>query len=359
MKTRNQITLICIGLVAASAFMVTVYSYPESFGLTKPYTRVGPYDGASHPQALLIDEQCAEIEKNPFADYGFTSYSNGAYYIDNVICERINVEQGGCLEPFSKGYPDETCKNRVTYEFPYGETKPQFNREFCNRMTADPPILNDTVEYKELYKQWMNICKIRGFVETDEKHSESKVTIDNLLLQNGIEYLPDKLVVTGGPRFSGDPGCGAVIDTDLQTHWFAIDSVSKPTEMTLFSENPHSCEVNTVSCFCNAQMELTTLTLDKLSYFSSEDEKKFAHILIDYLKNNNVNVTPKFQIGKLNLNFTDPDAIGYCGELWGDNRNDFFSGAIVNGYVKDYGLDKELPLLCAISENAKWWENEN
>ena len=68
------------------------------------------------------------------------------------------------------------------------------------------------------------------------------------------------------------------------------------------------------------------------------------------------NIESKFKIGKLNLDFTDPDAIGYCGERPGDNRNDFFSGAIVNNYVKDYGLDRELPLLCAIPDDAKWWE---
>lgn len=69
------------------------------------------------------------------------------------------------------------------------------------------------------------------------------------------------------------------------------------------------------------------------------------------------NIEPKFKIGKLNLDFVDPEAIGYCGERPGDSSHDFFSGAIVNGYVKDYGLDGELPMLCAIQDNARWWEN--
>lgn len=169
--------------------------------------------------------------------------------------------------------------------------------------------------------------------------------IEKLLILNQIDY-SDKLVVTGGPAFSGDPGCGAVIDVDNVTHWFRIDSVSNPQKMTLLPENPHPCEVNTTSCFCNAQIELTALT-HEISYFTSQEEEKYAIILLDYIKNNAgmKNIEPKFRIGKLNLNFTDPDAIGYCGERPGDNRNDFFSGAIVNGYVKDYGLDTELPLL--------------
>ena len=184
--------------------------------------------------------------------------------------------------------------------------------------------------------------------------------IDYLLSVNQIDYLRDKLVVTGGPAYEGDPGCGAVIDVYSETHWFEIDSVSNPTKMTVYSENPHQCKVNTASCFCNAQMDLTVLTLDELSYFTADEEEKYATILLKYIQNNAVmkNIEPKFRIGKLNLNFTDSDAIGYCGERPVETKNSFFSGAIVNGYVKDYGLDRELPLLCAIPDDAKWWEQK-
>jgi len=184
--------------------------------------------------------------------------------------------------------------------------------------------------------------------------------LDSLLIQNDIDYLPDNLVVSGGWGFDGDPGCGVVIDTDDVTHWFGIDSISDPREMTFYSENPHPCKVNTSSCYCSAQMDLTVLTLDELSYFTEEEEEKYANILLDYIKNNAgmKNIEQKFKIGKLNLNFTDTNAVGYCGERPGDNRINFFSGAIVNGYVKDYGLDKELSLLCALNDDAKWWERK-
>ena len=183
--------------------------------------------------------------------------------------------------------------------------------------------------------------------------------VEKLLILKQIEY-SDKLVVTGGPAFEGDPGCGAVIDVDNITHWFEIDSISNPQNMIVLPENPHPCKVNTTSCFCNAQIELTALTIDELSYFSAQEEEQYAMILLDYIKNNAgmKNIEPKFRIGKLNLNFTDPDAVGYCGERPGDNRNDFFSGAIVDGYVKDYGLNRELPLLCALNDDAKWWERK-
>ena len=135
--------------------------------------------------------------------------------------------------------------------------------------------------------------------------STGMANVEKLLVLNQVNYNPDTLVVTGGPAFSGDPGCGAVIDTDLQTRWFEIDSISDPKKITMYSENPHPCKVNTASCFCNAQTELTFLTIDELSYFSPEEEEMHAMTLLKYIKNNAgmKNIEPKFKIGKLNLNF--------------------------------------------------------
>jgi hypothetical protein len=190
-------------------------------------------------------------------------------------------------------------------------------------------------------------------------HDSNNVSeIGYLLEQAEINYLPDRLVVTGGPTIRGDPGCGVVIDTDAATHWFGIDSISEPKKITLYSENPNQCKVNTTSCFCNAQRKLTALTLDELSYFTLQEEEKYAEILIDYLGNENINRTPKFQIGKFNLNYTDSSVVGYCGELWGTNTYDFFEGAFVKDVVEDYSIDKELSPLCAISDDAKWWERK-
>jgi len=114
----------------------------------------------------MINEQC--MNKNKLGDYPFAKTSNGHYYLDNVICERINVEQGGCLEPFSKGYPDETCRNRVTFDFPYGETGPHFSKEFCNQVKSWEPILSDTVENKRVNSEWLHICTIRGLIDNTQ-----------------------------------------------------------------------------------------------------------------------------------------------------------------------------------------------
>ena len=180
MKTRLLI-IICIVVFIAASFMVIVYFEPESIGLTKPYTRVGEYDGSATERALMISEQCLDQEQNPFKDYAFAKTSNGHYYIDNVICERINVEQGGCLEPFSKGYPDETCKNRVTFDYPYGETGPEINKEFCNQVKSEPPILNDTEQNDYLYHEYLNICTIRSLIDNEWQLTEKSERLSQVL----------------------------------------------------------------------------------------------------------------------------------------------------------------------------------
>lgn len=168
MKTRLLI-IICITIFVASSLMVIAYTYPESFGLTRPYSKIGEYDGTASETALMISEQCSN--KNQFSDYPFAKTSNGHYYVDNVICERINVEQGGCLEPFSKRFPDETCKNRVTFDYPYGETGPQINKEFCNYVKSWKPALTDTVENKRVNSEWLPICTIRGLIDETQLYS--------------------------------------------------------------------------------------------------------------------------------------------------------------------------------------------
>lgn len=220
---------------------------------------------------------------------------------------------------------------------------------------GSPACVKPETKQKLIERGWAKPVTIEN--ASGSKNTE-KDTIAKLLAEYTIEYLPDKLVVTGGPAIRGDPRCGAAIDLNATTHWFIIDSISNPQKMTLFSENPNPCQVNTDSCFCDVQMEVAALTLDSMSYFSPEEEKKFANVLIDYLVKENINRTPKFMIGKFNINYTNPSAIGYCGELWGYNTIDFFSGAIVDDQVKNYGLESELPPICSISEDAKWWERK-
>ena len=227
-----------------------------------------------------------------------------------------------------------------------------------NFITVDRICYNEICADKKT-----DVCTVN---DVEEKYNENMISskytgisdVEKLLVENQIDYLPDKLVVTGGPTIRGDPGCGAVVDANSTVHWFGIDSISKPERINLFSENPNKCKANTASCFCNAQIELTAITIDELDYFTSEEQKHYASILMDYLYEENINRTPKFMIGKLNINYSD-SSIGYCGEIWGTNTYGFFEGQIIDDAVMGYGIEKELPLLCAISDDAKWWENES
>lgn len=71
-----------------------------------------------------------------------------------------------------KGFPDETCRNRVTFEFPYGETGPHFSKEFCNQVKSWKPALTDTVENKRINYEWLYICTICGLIDVPELESE-------------------------------------------------------------------------------------------------------------------------------------------------------------------------------------------
>jgi hypothetical protein len=221
---------------------------------------------------------------------------------------------------------------------------------------GSPACVTEQTKQKLIERGWTNYDDIGNMLSSKYVGISD---VEKLLVKNKIDYLPDKLIIAGGLSIMGDSGCGAVIDIDSQTHWFVIDSISDPKKITFLQETPQMCKVNTSSCYCHVHKELTALTLNELSYFTSAEQEKYSEILIEYLYDQNINRTPKFQIGKLNLNYTDAAAIGYCGHIWGTNTYGFFSGAVVNDVVEDYRIDKELPLLCAISDDAKWWENEN
>jgi hypothetical protein len=230
------------------------------------------------------------------------------------------------------------------------------NLVLIQKHDGSPVCVTSETKQKLIERGWTNYDDIGNMLSSKYVGISD---VEKLLVKNKIDYLPDKLIIAGGLSIMGDSGCGAVIDIDSQTHWFVIDSISDPKKITFLQETPQMCKVNTSSCYCHVHKELTALTLNELSYFTSAEQEKYSEILIEYLYDQNINRTPKFQIGKLNLNYTDAAAIGYCGHIWGTNTYGFFSGAVVNDVVEDYRIDKELPLLCAISDDAKWWENEN
>jgi len=193
--------------------------------------------------------------------------------------------------------------------------------------------------------------------------------VERLLIQNQINYLPDKLVVTGGPTFGGDHGCGAVIDVNSQTHWFEIDSLSEPRNMITYSENPHVCKINYTSCFCNAQMKLTALTIEELSYLTPEQEQQVGKRVQKYFETIPHQIPlSKFVVGKFNFNLGDKYT-EICGAIVSESDgNDivrdgvsiysYFSGAIEGPSLWDFSLSVDNEDLCAISDDAKIFEYE-
>ena len=185
---------------------------------------------------------------------------------------------------------------------------------------------------------------------------EPSSPIEKLLLEKNIEYASDTLAVSRQITFAaGDPGCGAVMDMDNATHWFGIDSVSEPKEMKVFSENPNPCRPNTASCFCSVQTLLAENTITELTYFDPVQEEHIADIVHKYIEGGNYNITPKFLIGKYNMGYAEEGTIGFCGEFWGHSKRDYFLGWIEDGKVTGFGVKKELPKLCAINDDAKYY----
>ena len=192
--------------------------------------------------------------------------------------------------------------------------------------------------------------------------------IEKLLTQNQIDY-SDRLVVTGGPAFTGDPGCGAVMDVDLQIHWFEINSISEPSEIIIHSENPMPCKINHSSCFCNAQTKFTEIMLTDLSYLTTVEEEESGKRIKTYLETipHQIPVT-KFVVGKYNLDLGEQyDEI--CGILLtkGDFEERFnedytvykyFSAAKEGNKVWDFSLSVDSKKLCAISDEAQIFEYE-
>jgi hypothetical protein len=192
--------------------------------------------------------------------------------------------------------------------------------------------------------------------------------IEKLLIQNQIEF-SDKLVVTGGPAYEGDPGCGAVMDVNSQTHWFKIDSISEPRKMTLYSENPMPCKINHASCFCNAQTAFTEVMLTELSYLTLDEEQEIGQRIKTYLETipHQIPVT-KFVVGKYNLDLGE-QYHEICGILLtkGDREDRFnedysvykYFSAAKEGYnVWDFSLSVGSEKLCAIPADATIFEYE-
>ena len=206
------------------------------------------------------------------------------------------------------------------------------------------------------------------FFSLVEEYAESS-DVERLLIQNQIDYAPDKIVITGGPAFTGDPGCGAVIDKNSQTHWFKIDSISEPREMTVYSENPRPCMINHASCFCNAQTKLAEITTEELVYFTPEQEQKVGKRVQKYFETIHHEIPfNQFVVGKYNFDLGEKYT-EICGAIITESKTNkeitgeipiykYFSGYMEGPNLWDFSLSVDSEKLCAISKNPAIFEYE-
>ena len=284
--------------------------------------------------------------------YGYVvGYDDRNYESKKELFENIYSKSDGISEPINEIKNLSKPYNQIKSDISINDIQCKDGFVKVVKKSNDSPVcVKPETKTKLIERGWL-----RTSTDMLSSKHEGISDVEKLLIENQIEYVPEKLVVTTGPVIKGDPGCGAVVDVNSNTYWFGVDSVSNPARLTLFDENPNQCKVNTSSCFCNAQIELSSLTLDKLGYFTQQEQEEYTDILIDYMYKENINRTPKFMIGKHNVNYTDSSAIGYCGKIWGTNTYGYFDGAIVNGKVEDYGISKDLSLLCAIDDNSQYF----
>ena len=299
-----------------------------------------------------------------------------------IACDpRYGQIDGQCVLPkpeqYCKGWCDQQelsdlgC-NQLILDYVYRATN-LFDEEFDGIYYRDLIALPDGVS-EEIFEECADtILEKRNMHRTAENMLSSKYTgmsdVGKLLIEHEIDYLQDQLVVTKGPTFAGDPGCGAVIDVNSETHWFKIDSVSNPKNMTLYSENPRPCKINHSSCFCNAQMELTAVTIDRLSYFTPEQEQQVGKRVQKYLETmpHQIPLT-KFVVGKYNFNIGDKYT-EICGAIITESKTNkeitgeipiykYFSGYMEGPNLWDFSLSVDSEKLCAISKNPAIFEYE-
>ena len=330
MKTRYLIT---IGIILAVAFS-TIYislAYNQEIKLA---TGLMTSDEKPRPQRILSDSICFVVDRATSGETGSAMTMDRCYPLSDF-------EKLGCTKPM------------LEHIYQYSNL---LDEEFDGTFFLDLIGLAEGISPKKFDECFDNVSQFR-----------LSLHLEKLLNFHNIEYLPENLVVTGGPAYQGDPGCGAVIDVDSQTHWFDIDSISEPNKMTIFSENPMPCKINHASCFCNAQTAFTEMMLTELSYLTSMEEKEIGERVKTYLETipHQIPVT-KFVVGKYNLDLGE-QYNEFCGILLTKNEGEdrfnenysvykYFSAAKKGFNVWDFSLSVGSEKLCAIPSDATIFE---
>lgn len=194
-------------------------------------------------------------------------------------------------------------------------------------------------------------------------YDASKVDFKNKIALKNIQYTPDNFILLSGMIAESYPPrssyCGYVMSENMEEYWYSSSHFKDMlTSSQLNDENPHPCMPNLDSCHCNLEKMLYEQNITELSYLTTEEEEFVGRLVLDELKQN-PNLNSDFQVGNYNFEYeNDHDVLSFCGIFTEERQNRYFVGDIKNGAVIDYGLERNLPKLCAINDVAKIFNNE-
>ena len=226
----------------------------------------------------------------------------------------------------------------------------------------NPSIYDNMPEANQYYEKRINNLlpfNVPFFIEGPNQENGRDV-IEKMLKEDGLKFASNKFVVIADAAFSGDPGCGALLDFDHKKHYFDVDSVTKPTNVTMINHDGAFCKINHSSCHCNVQNRLAERIIEELTYFTAAEEAKYAQELQRHIKYN-AGLTKhidQFKIGKYHVEYEHPSSVAFCGKRGGTSLLSYFTGVIVDGIASDFKPTQKLPKLCAIAEDAKWWNTK-
>ncbi|WP_042686006.1 hypothetical protein [Candidatus Nitrosotenuis chungbukensis] len=232
-----------------------------------------------------------------------------------------------------------------SYDFVPSATKNPFDVDGMNRIDLTNPQIPKDSEGRIDYDALIQLV--------------SKPYFSKLLSERNVKHHPGDIVLMIGPRVSMyteySSSCGYVIADNGEDYWLksSLDHDTL-TEAKIMDTNPDPCRPNTSSCFCQAQTHMAESTLKELSYFDPVQESDVANTVLEYMTQGNQNLTPKFLIGKYNLDLGD-GVTAFCGEFWGKHSFDYFQGTIRDSKVVGFGIENSLPKLCAINKDAQYF----
>lgn len=196
---------------------------------------------------------------------------------------------------------------------------------------------------------------------------------ENILRDSDVDVDSQDIVLNRGFQIAmyqpRSYNCGYAIDQNTdQVFWLEAAINSTQIEYTnVYDDIPRedNFKPGMYDCFTPLEIELTETFLKEKSYFTPDEELYAASLVKHYLRGNDNLNEHQFAVGKFNFDYKDETVFSFCGKF--EERimgSGYFSGLLdQHGYLS-FGLERSLPSLCALDDNAtlydiKFKENPN